>query len=157
MNFLYVVSVWKGILGLGFFFPTERLVTCVLPVQYVFSVVQFVHQLTHLSCLLEILCLIVAELTCAIVEGFEPTSVSPADERGVQKEQYTLRDLVSGNRFSGGLNEAFKKASFCLLLTRFVTQTAGSIHGTFFTRSLKIWLLTFIYLDTSLSFVYAIV
>lgn len=74
--------------------------------QYVFSMVQFVHHLMCLSCLLEIVYLIVAELTCAIVEGFKPTSVSPADESGMCKE-YTPRDLVSGNHFSGGLNEAF--------------------------------------------------
>lgn len=118
--------------GLWVFFPTERSVTCVLHVQYVFSMVQFVHQLTCLSCLLEIVYLIVAELTCAIVEELEPTSVSPADESGMKKDQYTLRDLVSGNHFSGGLNEAFKKASFSLLLTRFITQTAGFVHETFF-------------------------
>lgn len=100
----------------GFFSPPERSVTCVLLVQYVFSMVQFVHQFMRLSCLLEVVYLIVAELTYAIVEGFEPTSVSLTDESGVQKEQYILRDLVSGNAFSGGLKEALKKASFSLLL-----------------------------------------
>ena len=74
----------------------------------------------------------VAELTCAIVEVFEPTSLSPADESGVQKEQYMLRDLVSGGHFSGGLNEAFKKASFFVSLTGFITQTAGSVYGILF-------------------------
>lgn len=69
-----------------------------------------------------------------VVETFEPTSVSPADESGAWKEQCTLRDLVSGNHLSCGLNEAFKKASLSLLLTRFITQTAGSVHGTFFCK-----------------------
>lgn len=94
--------------------------------------VQFVHQFMCLSCLLEIVYLILAELTCAVVEGFEATSVSPADQSGLWKEQYSLRDLVSGSHFSGGLSEAFKKASFSLLLVRFITQTAGSVHGIFF-------------------------
>jgi len=107
-------------------------VICVLLVQRVFSMVRFAHQLTSLSCLLEIVYLMVAELTCAIVEVFEPTSLSPADESGVQKEQYMLRDLVSGGHFSGGLNEAFKKASFFVSLTGFITQTAGSVYGILF-------------------------
>lgn len=94
--------------------------------------VQFVRQLMCLSCLLEIVYLILAELTCAVIEGFEATSVSPADQSGLWKEQYSLRDLVSGSHFSGGLSEAFKKASFSLLLVRFITLTAGSVHGIFF-------------------------
>lgn len=111
--------------------------------------VQFVHQLMCLSCLLEIVYLILAELTHAVVEGFEATSVSPADQSGLWKEQYSLRDFVSGSHFSGGLNEEFKKASVSLLLGRFITQTADSLHGIFFyTCSLKIWLLTCIYLDS---------
>lgn len=94
--------------------------------------VQFVRQLMCLSCLLEIVYLILVELTCAVIEGFEATSVSPADQSGLWKEQYSLRDLVSGSHFSGGLSEAFKKASFSLLLVRFITLTAGSVYGTFF-------------------------
>lgn len=39
---------------------------------------------------------------------------------------------MSGSHFSGGLSEEFKKASFSLLLGRFTTQTAGSLHGIFF-------------------------
>lgn len=78
--------------------------------QHVFSAVLFVQQLTCISCLLETVCLIAAELTCDIVEGFKAASVSPAD--GVLKTQCTLRDLVSGNHFSGGLNETFKKHPF---------------------------------------------
>lgn len=70
--------------------------------QHVFSAMLFVHQLTCVCCLLETVCLIAAELTCNIVEGFEAASVSPAD--GVLKAQRTLSDLVSGNHFSGGLN-----------------------------------------------------
>lgn len=91
---------------MGIFIPTGRAGTSVLLMEYVFSMVQFFHQLMCLSCLLEIVYLIVAGLTCAIVEGFDPTSVSLADESGMCKE-YILRDLVSGNHFSGGLNEAF--------------------------------------------------
>lgn len=106
--------------------------TQVLSVQWVFSRVQFAHQLMCLSCLLESVCLILAELTCAVVERFEATSVSPADQSGVWKEQYSLRDLVSDSHFSGGLSEAFQKASFSFLLGRFITQTAGSIIGFFF-------------------------
>lgn len=69
--------------------------------------------------------------TCCC-RGFEATSVSPADQSGLWKEQYSLRDFVSGSHFSGGLNEEFKKASVSLLLGRFITQTADSLHGIFF-------------------------
>lgn len=85
-----------------------------------------------LSCLLETVYLILAELTCAVVERFEATPVSPADQSGLWKERYSLRGLVSGSHFSGGLSETFKKSSFALLLGRFITQTAGSVHGIFF-------------------------
>lgn len=50
-----------------------------------------------------------------LLEGFEPTSVSAADDSGVRRERCTLTELVSGNHFSGGLNEAFKKASYSLV------------------------------------------
>lgn len=103
--------MWKGVLGLAFF-PYRGI--CVLPVQYVLSMAQFVHHLTRLSCLLEIMYLLVAGLTCASIERFEQTSVSPADESSVRKEQYSLRNFVSGNHFPRGLNEAFKTATFYL-------------------------------------------
>lgn len=97
---------------------------CALPVQHVFSEMQFVHQLTCISCLLETVCLIVAELTHDFVERFEPASVCPAD--GVLKEQCTLRDLLSGDRFSAGVNETFKND-----LT-YKSQAVGLIHGVLF-------------------------
>lgn len=70
-------------------------------------------------------------------EGFEPTSVLAADGSGVWRERCTLRDLVSGNHFSGGLNDAFKKASYSIVLRRFIIQAAGSVHGIFFSFSTK--------------------
>lgn len=87
---------------------------CALSVQHVFSEMQFVHQLTRISCLLETVCLIVAELTHDVVERFEAASVCPAD--GVLKEQCTLRDLLSGNHFSAGLNKTFKNDPFLFYL-----------------------------------------
>ena len=83
---------------------------CALPVQHVFSEMQFVHQLTCISCLLETVCLIVAELTHDFVERFEPASVCPAD----------------GDRFSAGVNETFKND-----LT-YKSQAVGLIHGVLF-------------------------
>lgn len=56
-----------------------------------------------------------------LLEGFEPTSVSAADDSGVRRERCTLTELVSGNHFSGGLNEAFIRLPIPLLHTRFIT------------------------------------
>lgn len=67
-TFHFLLSVWKGFC-LFVCFTSERSAACVLPMQYAFSTLWFVHQLTCLSCLLEMAYLMVVELTRAVVGG----------------------------------------------------------------------------------------